>query len=433
MSQASATNLARLWGVVRDNKAYRRLFAANLVSQLGDWFSTVALFSLMLELTGRGESVALVLVCHLMPMFFAGPIAGVVADRFDRRFILVAADLSRALVVLGFLLIRKPEHAVIAYALVATRSVFTAFFEPAQQATFPNLVDAKDLVVASALENSVWATTLALGSALGGILMLYAGRPAIFVINAGTYLCSALLLRGLPDRVARAKVEEKTVRPPGWRSALGITDFLEGLRYLGENARVRALVLAKGGFGLTLGGVLVLLAFFGEKVFVEAGQMGIPMLWTARGIGSFVGPFIAWRLGGDSPPALRRGVTIAFGLVCLSYLLFARAPTLLLAAPVLMIANSGGSILWTYASSIQALIVPDALRGRVAAADMGWMTLTMASSDLLTGHLVDAGVPPRWLMAGCGLVAIVPITYWIMAQRHFRDPLLTTAQAQAQA
>ena len=428
MSTASATNLARLWGVVRDNKAYRRLFAANLVSQLGDWFSTVALFSLLLELTGKGESVAFVLVFHTMPMFFMGPLAGVVADRFNRRFILVTADLSRAVIVLGFLLVRKPEHAAIAYALVSTRSLFTAFFEPAQQATFPNLVDAKDLVVASALENSVWATTLALGSALGGIPMLYAGRPAIFVINAGTYLCSALLLRGLPDRVARAKVEERQERAPGLKSALGITDFLEGLRYLGENAQVRALVLAKGGFGLTLGGVLVLLAFFGEKVF-SAGGLGIPALWTARGIGSFVGPFIAWKLGGDSQPALRRGMTIAFGLVCTSYLLLAKAPTLLLATPVLMLANSGGSILWTYGSSIQALIVPDALRGRVAAADMAWMTVTMASSTLLTGHLLDAGVAPRLLMAGCGLVAIVPIVFWLLAQRHFREPALAQAQA----
>lgn len=421
MATSTAPSLARLLAVVRRNPAYRRLFFANLVSQIGDWFNVVALFSLLLELTGRGESVAYVMVCHTVPMFLAGPLAGVAADRLSRRTLLIAADVSRALVVLGFLLVRTPSLAPLAYALVALRSTLSAFAEPAQMAIFPNLVDEQDLVVASAIENSLWATTLAVGSALGGLVMAHAGRGTIFVVDSLSYLGSALLLRGLPERVAQARAETAPNVPvgAGWMHALGLHDFIEGLRYLRGHARVRSLIVVKGGFGLTLGGVLVLLAFFGEKVFAAEHGVGISALWTARGIGSFLGPFVAWKLGGDSPPALRRGITAAFALVCVSYLVFSRAPTLLFAAGVLALANAGGSILWTYGSSLQALLVPDAIRGRVAAADMGWMTLTMAGSTLLVGRLLDLGIDARWLMAGCGAAALLPIGFWLGAQRHF--------------
>jgi predicted MFS family arabinose efflux permease len=417
---ASAPSLTRLVEVVRKNPDYRRLFLANLISQLGDWFNVVALFSLLLELTGRGESVAYVLVCHLVPMFVAGPVAGVVADRYSRRAILVAADFARGAVVLGFLFIRTPSLAPLAYVLVALQSTLSAFAEPAQQATFPNLVAPEDLVVASALENSLWSTTLAVGSALGGLLMLQLGRGMVFGLDAASYVISGLMLRGLPARVAGRQPRNEAPADAGLLHALGLTDFLDGVGYLSGHPRIRALILVKGGFGLTLGGVLVLLAFFGERVFGGSHGSGIAMLWTARGVGSFLGPFVAWRLGGDSPSALRRGITGAFAMVCISYLVFSRVPTLLLAAPILAVANAGGSILWTYGSSLQALLVPDAYRGRVAAADMGCMTLTMAGSTLLVGHLLDAGYPPRTLMCACGLVALLPIAFWLAAQRHFR-------------
>lgn len=421
MDTSTAPSLSRLLAVVRRNPAYRRLFTANLISQIGDWFNVVALFSLMLELTGRGESVAYVMVCQTVPVFLAGPLAGVAADRFSRKALLVAADVSRALVVLGFLLVRTPSMAMLAYGLVALRSTLSAFAEPAQMAIFPNLVEEQDLVVASAIENSLWATTLAVGSALGGLVMAHAGRGTIFVVDSLSYVASALLLMGLPERVAKARAETAPSVPvgSGLLHALGVHDFIEGLRYLRGHARVRSLIVVKGGFGLTLGGVLVLLAYFGEKVFDAAHGVGISALWTARGVGSFVGPFVAWKLGGDSPPALRRGITLAFLLVCVAYLVFSQTPSLLVAAVVLAFANAGGSILWTYGSSLQALLVPDAIRGRVAAADMGWMTLTMACSTLLVGRLLDAGVDARWLMAGCGAVALVPIAFWLGAQRHF--------------
>src|SRR3989475_12703867 len=136
---AASFSIRRLLGVLRDNRNFRTLYAANAVSQLGDWFNVVALFSLLLELTGKGEAVAYALLTRFVPMFLAGPAAGVLADRISRRAIMVASDLPRVAPVLCLLFIRQADQVWIAYAVVTAHSVVSALFEPAQQAMLPNL------------------------------------------------------------------------------------------------------------------------------------------------------------------------------------------------------------------------------------------------------------------------------------------------------
>jgi len=418
--------IRRLVGVLRDNRNFRTLYAANAVSQLGDWFNVVALFSLLLELTGKGEAVALALLTRFIPMFLAGPAAGVVADRVSRRTILIVSDVLRAGLVLCLLFVRHPDQVFIAYAVVTAHSVVSAFFEPAQQALLPNLVSEADYPLAATLENSLWAITLAVGSALGGVALAVVGRDAAFVFDALSFVGSAALLVRLPrgaasriDRQAIEMVEEG--RAPGlqFENLLGLRDLREGVRYVGSHRQVRALLAVKASFGLTLGGVLVLLAYFGEKVFAHGNRAGIAVLRTARGIGSFAGPFAAFRLAGTDDRGLRRSISGAFALLAVCYVGFAVSPAIGYAAVALAIANAGGSILWTSGSTLLQRMVPDAVRGRVAAAEIGGFMLTLSASTLATGLLLDRAVPARALMAACGLVALLPLAYWTSAQRAF--------------
>ena len=416
---------ARLYNVVRRNRDFRRLYSANAISQLGDWFNIVALYSLLLDLSGKGEAVAFVLLARLIPGFVIGPAAGVLADRISRRAIMVTSDLLRAGLVLCLLFVRRPDQVWIAYVIMSAHSVVSWFFEPAQAAMFPGLVPPEDLVLASTLENSLWSVTLACGSALGGVVLAVAGRDAAFACDALSFVGSALLIRGLPRGTPRTPVRDLEVheesKPPdgGLANLLGLRELREGLRYVATHRRVRALLVVKASFGLTLGGVIVLLAFFGERVFAHTGGAGIAILWTARGIGSFVGPLLAFRVVGQDEPSLRRGISYAFGLLVVCYCAFAAAPNIALAAVALAVANAGGSILWTYGSALLQQIVPDEIRGRVAAADMAGMTLTMSSSTLAVGLLLDRGLGPRVLMAACGLVALGPIVFWRSQQPAF--------------
>lgn len=414
MSAAAPTpSLSRLWGVVARNPGYRRLFLATVVSQAGDWLSVVALMDLMLRLTGSGESVAMVLLCRTLPVFVAGPLAGWVADRFSRRTTLVACDLARFFVTLGLLFVDRAERVPLALALIALHSFISAFYETAQLALFPHLVEPEDLPVASALENTLWATMLAVGSMVGGLLLPLVGRNATFVIDALTFLVSAALLSGLPEPVRSTRDAEE--------EPAGLSGLLEGLRWLKGEPGVAWLLVVKGMFGLTLGGVLVLLPFFAEQVFGAGEGRGLATLYTARGIGSFLGPLVAWRLSGDTQPALRRGIAAAFGGLVFAYACFSQAPSLAFAACCLALGNACGSVLWTWGSTLQQQLVPDRVRGRVFAADMGWMTLVMTFSSLSAGRLLDAGFTPRQLIALFGGLALLPLTLWLRAQRHFPD------------
>src|SRR3954462_10276145 len=194
----SAPTLARLVGVVRRNGGFRRLYAANAVSQVGDWLNVVALLSLLLELTGKGEAVALVYLTRFVPFFLLGPAAGVLADRISRRGILVTCDVLRAALVLCLLFVRSPDQVWILYLVMTAHAIASAFFEPAQAAMVPNLVSREELVFASALENSLWSVAVAIGSAAGGAILALAGRDAAFLCDGASFVASALLLRGLP-------------------------------------------------------------------------------------------------------------------------------------------------------------------------------------------------------------------------------------------
>ncbi len=405
-------SLRRLWAVVRDNRGFRRLYAANAVSQVGDWFNVVALFSLLVELTGAGQAVALALLTRFIPTFLAGPAAGVLADRVSRRTILVASDLWRAALVLCLLLIRSPGQVWIAYAVVTAHSVVSAFFDTAQTATYPTLVPPEDLPFAATLENSLWSVTLAAGSALGGLVLALTSRDVAFALDAASFLGSALLLARLPI--------SKAQRHEGPANLLGLKDLRDGILYVVRHRRVRALLTVKASFGLTLGGALVLLAFFGEKVFQHGNGKGIAILWTARGVGSFLGPFAAFRFVGHDDRGLRRSIAGAFALLVFCYCGFALSPAIGWAACALLLANAGGSILWTSGSTLLQRLVPDAVRGRVAAAEMGGFMLALTASTLTVGVLLDRGVPPRALMAACGLVALLPLAFWISVQPAFQ-------------
>ncbi|HXI94031.1 MAG TPA: MFS transporter, partial [Blastocatellia bacterium] len=148
--------------LLRSNHNFRRLFVGQLVSQTGDWFNSVALFTLLLSLTGSGEAVGYILIIKLLPSFFAGPLAGVVADRFNRKTIMIVADIVRGFLVLGFLLVQRPEQVWLVYAIAALEVVVSTFFDPAKSAAIPNIVSREELIPANALSAASWSVTLAL-------------------------------------------------------------------------------------------------------------------------------------------------------------------------------------------------------------------------------------------------------------------------------
>src|SRR6266704_2212555 len=123
--------------LVRENRNFRRLWLAQIVSELGDWFYSLAVYSLILELTGSARLVGLAVVVQVLPQTLAAPTAGVVNDRVSRKRVMIAADLARVAVVLCMMLVRTREMVWLIYPLLFLETLGWAFFEPGHSAVIP--------------------------------------------------------------------------------------------------------------------------------------------------------------------------------------------------------------------------------------------------------------------------------------------------------
>ena len=156
--------------LLRQNRNFRRLWTAQIVSEIGDWFYTLAIYSLLLQLTGRAGSVALALVLQVLPQTFIGPLSGVVNDRIRRKHVMIAADLARMLIVLAMLLVRSVSMVWLVYPLLLLETIMAAFFEPARSSVIPNITTREDVVLANTLSSTTWSMNLVLGATLGGLV-----------------------------------------------------------------------------------------------------------------------------------------------------------------------------------------------------------------------------------------------------------------------
>jgi MFS family permease len=401
--------------LLRRNRNFRNLFIGQLVSQTGDWFNSVALFTLLLSLTGSGEAVGIVLIIKLLPSFFAGPLAGVVADRFNRKTIMIVADVARGILVLGFLFVQRPEQIWIVYAIAALEIIVATFFEPAKSAAIPNIVSREELIAANALASASWSVTLALGAALGGLVTDAFGRDTAFIVDSMTFFVSAAYIARVHLR-STAKTERPTRL--SLADATGVTDFIEGARYLKANPRVMALLLVKSGWGLG-GGVLLLLTIYGKQIFPigRDGAASIGMMYAARGLGALVGPMIAGVITSGAPRTMRQAISVAFFLSMAFYLMFAYSPVLTVALLCVIGAHAGGSIQWVFSTTLLQMTVPDRFLGRVFALEMALLTLTMSVSTYVTGWGVDyPGLGARRMAAILGLAFAIPGIGWLMLQ-----------------
>ena len=180
--------------LLRTNRNFRLLYIGQTISQLGDWFNAIAVYALLLDLTGSATAVAWMMIVQFLPVAVVGPLAGVVVDRVDRRRLMIATDLLRGSLILGLLLVRRPGDVWIAYVVMALTVGGSAFFEPARTATIPNLTSPDELVPANALSSATWSAMLAIGASLGGIVTAAAGRQVAFIVNAASFFVSALFI-----------------------------------------------------------------------------------------------------------------------------------------------------------------------------------------------------------------------------------------------
>jgi MFS family permease len=295
-----------------------------------------------------------------------------------------------------------------AYAGVILISIGSAYFEPASQAAMPNIVAPEHLGAANVLMGSTWGTMLAVGAAIGGAVTASFGRDTSFIVDAISFLFSALLLWRVRSRFAEAR---EHVSPPF------VESMRETVRYARGHPRVLALLTCKGGYGLGAG-TIAMLSVFGREVF-RAGAFGIGLLFAARGVGALLGPFFI-RAMSRRDDAQYRAIplcVLAFGL---GYTALALSGTLAFGLAAVLFAHLGGGAAWQVSTYGLQREVPDHIRGRVFSADWGFVTLTMAISSLAAGLAADRFGPVIGTIAVASLSVVFALVWGGLTWRLWR-------------
>ncbi len=395
--------------LVLRNRQFRLLWLGQVVSLLGDWFGLIASATLVAQLTGSAMAVGGLFVVRMLPPFLVSPLAGVAADRYDRKWLLIIADLARMLTVLGFLLVREPGQVWLLYTLTAIQLGFSGLFFPTRNALLPNLVSHAELGSANALSAVTWSTMLAFGAALGGMVAGRFGVAIAFVVDAASYLGSAALLLAIQSPPRAAAPGDGSVR-----AAVG--QYLEGLRYLRDHREVLFTALHKALFSLSMGGALqVIQVAIASKVFVigTGGSTGLGLIYAVAGVGTGIGPIASRRVTGDRRRLLRRTIVVAYATVALGLALIAPLTAFPLVLLGVFVRGFGGGIAWVMSTQLLMMALPDAVRGRVFASEFAAFTLAQAIGVAIGGWAIDhSGLSLSQLTAVVAILPLIPGTAW---------------------
>ncbi|MCP5094587.1 MAG: MFS transporter [Chloroflexi bacterium] len=379
--------------LLRNNSNYRYLWLGSVVSQLGDWFNLLASAELITEITSSGVAVSYLFLSRFLPLFLVSPFAGVVADRYNRRLILIVSDVLRALTVLGFLVVRSTDEIWLFYLLTVLQFCLSAFFTPARSAVIANIVDRDDLVTANALDSFTWSTMLAMGAFLGGVITAVFGATTAFILDAFTFLLSAIFIMRV---VVPPRHGEGVQVQGGW------LDFVDGFRYLLREPFILTVALLKAAGSLVWGAINVLEIPFANEVFPlqgsgfmdvlqieNGGTATLGIIYVISGVGTGFGPLLMRQRLGDSLEKLLIGISIGFMLTGSGILLLGFVPTLSTYLGATLVRTVGTGCLWVFSAVILQMIVPNRYRGRVFAFEFAVLTLMQSISTLAAGFMQD--------------------------------------------
>ena len=406
----SDTRQSGYWQLIRSNRSFRYLWSGQGVSLTGDWFNLIAAASLIATLTQSGTAVGGLFVVRMLAPFLVSPIAGVVADRYNRRAIVITTDVLRSFVVLGFVLVRSPEHVWLIYVLTAIQSASQGFYFPAWNAILPDITKPHELGIANALSSATWSVMLAFGAALGGLVSGIAGVYPAFVIDALTFLVSALILLRMPYQSLLKSDSDRSIMA-------GIRQYLYGLGYLRRHIDTFSIAIHKGVLGLlVIGFYQVIQVALAERYFPigEGGSISLGLIYVMSGIGSGISPILGRNWARDRDRHLRLAIAVGYVFALAGFIVSAT----LISFPVILfgafLRGIGGGLIWVLGTQLLLQIVPNQVRGRVFSTEFALYTLFSAVASGTTGWLIDTAMGVSGvLLLGCALL-IIPITLWLL-------------------
>jgi len=395
--------------LILQNANFRWLWSGQIVSLLGDWFNLIASAILIAELTDSGLALGVLFTIRMLAPFVVAPVAGIFADRYNRKHLLIITDLVRAVVVLGFLFVQDADDIWLLYTLTILLFGVSGFFSPARSAILPDITSPQELGTANTLGAASWSVMLAVGAAIGGLTTGLFGSQTAFVIDGFTFAISAgLLLK---------------IRLPSSSSTAGGTSGgarVTALRYMLQHPDILIIAMHKAAISLLMStGLQVVLVEISNTYFVigVGGALSLGMIYCINGIGSGIGPILARHWSGDRDKPLR--VSISFGYVIASIGLAIMAPVSSFGTVTFggLIRSVGGGIAWVFSTQLLLQRAPNEIRGRIFGTEFALFTLMGGASSLITGALMDR-FQLQIILGGMGVLTLIPALLWWFWQRH---------------
>ena len=404
--------------LLRRNRNYRNCWLGQVVSEMGDHFNSIAVLSMALHLTGSGATVGGAMLARVGPALAAAPLAGVVLDRLDRRRVMIASDLIRAVVAAAHLLLLVYPSTWLLYSLSALLTFAAPFFNSGRAAILPRIVSREELHAANALTQTTGWLTVALGTMLGGLSTSWLGYRGAFLINAASFLWSAWAISTLRVEGGFAPASGGAAgRKPG----SGWSEFRDGIRYIRSRPLILGILLLGAGWATGGGAAQILFTLFGEQVFLR-GPAGTGFLWGFAGFGLVAGGLLARRLEARlNFPLYKHTVTVTFLLHGLFYMMFSVSADLWQAAAFIFLSRLCVALNSVMNRTMLLLHVPDRLRGRVFTAAEGITNAVMMVS-MAAAAVAAATYSPRQIGFIAGALSASTAVFWAWANAAGKLP-----------
>ncbi|HYO81888.1 MAG TPA: MFS transporter [Bryobacteraceae bacterium] len=396
--------MAGIAALLRNNRNYRWLWFGQIVSEVGDHFNTVAVLSLSLHLTGQGAAVGAVMIARLLPGLLAAPLAGLALDRMNRRTVMLASDLVRAVLAAALLFAVEYSSIVLLYLISGLLFFASPFFTAGRSAVLPSITTAEELHTANSVTQTTAWLTLSAGALIGGFATAGFGYSAAFVINGASFLFSALC-------VWKLRGPESCFRPAGKHAEQHpLRDVADGFRYIRRTPLILGVTLGYIGWAGGGGAAQILFTLLGEQVF-RRGPAGMGILWGMAGVGLVIGGFLGLYLGRRlSYGQYIHAVWIGYFLHGAAYVLFSLG-SFIEACIWITVSRTAMGANNVQNRTMVLRIVPDALRGRVLTTMEAVLNATMLVSLALASQ-ATLFYDPRTIATVAGVASTFSAVPW---------------------
>ncbi len=386
---------------LRRNKNFRYLLLAQSTSEIGNWFNNIALMAFVYSKTSSGLMISLALLSEAVPALVLSPFSGAIADRFDKKKIMIITDIARALLALLFLFADTVFWSL--FLVKFLLSINTSFFKPARQAVTHNIVKSENLITANSLSSMVWGTMSIIGATLGGIVSALVGYEIAFVLNAFSFLISAYFTKKMQVNVPPKEAKSVSMK----------SDIIEGYRFVVKTPIVFSMLFMGMAWGFVGGAFMVLLPIYGAGVF-DAGDLGIGTLYAIQGAGILAGGLIVNKLTRSNVYRMKTVYGWSYFFQGLLFVAFALTGNLLVGGIVLFFMRITGGFIIPVDSTLIQHYTPKEMQGRVFSLHMATFGVVLQVAMLTIGFLLES-YSPQSVGVTFGAICVVISIPWLMA------------------